>query len=45
MLVVDDDPQILRALRINLAAHGYHVTLAVDGAAALRPAATSTPTS
>ena len=27
VLVVDDDPQILRALRINLTAHGYHVLL------------------
>ncbi len=39
VLVVDDDPQILRALRINLTAHGYHVLLAPDGGAALRAAA------
>lgn len=36
ILVVDDDPQILRALRINLGAHGYDVDTAADGAAALR---------
>ena len=27
VLVVDDDPQILRALRINLTAHGYTVRI------------------
>ncbi|GAY07847.1 sensor histidine kinase [Pseudonocardia sp. N23] len=43
VLVVDDDPQILRALRINLAAHGYDVTLADSGAAALRAAADGRP--
>ncbi len=43
VLVVDDDPQILRALRINLAAHGYEVLLAADGAAALRAAADGHP--
>jgi two-component system, OmpR family, KDP operon response regulator KdpE len=43
VLVVDDDLQILRALRINLAAHGYHVLLAADGAAALRAAADGHP--
>ena len=32
VLVVDDDPQILRALRINLTAHGYHVLLAPTAA-------------
>jgi two-component system, OmpR family, KDP operon response regulator KdpE len=35
VLVVDDDPQILRALRINLSAHGYQVSLAQDGRSAL----------
>ena len=39
ILVVDDDPQILRALRINLAARGYQVLTAADGASALRAAA------
>ena len=43
VLVVDDDPQILRALRINLAAHGYDVLLAPDGGAALRAAADGHP--
>ncbi|WP_338051522.1 response regulator [Pseudonocardia acidicola] len=43
VLVVDDDPQILRALRINLTAHGYHVLVAADGAAALRVAADGHP--
>ncbi|MBN9101440.1 MAG: response regulator [Pseudonocardia sp.] len=43
MLVVDDDPQILRALRINLTAHGYHVLLAPDGGSALRAAAGGHP--
>jgi two-component system KDP operon response regulator KdpE len=31
VLVVDDDPQILRALKINLAARGYTVLTAPDG--------------
>jgi two-component system, OmpR family, KDP operon response regulator KdpE len=39
VLVVDDDPQILRALRITLTAHGYHVRTAADGAEGLRAAA------
>ena len=43
VLVVDDDPQILRTLRINLSAHGYRVVLAPDGAAALRAAADEQP--
>nr|WP_312858489.1 response regulator [Pseudonocardia pini] len=43
VLVVDDDPAIARALRINLTAQGYHVTLAVDGTAALRAAADRRP--
>ena len=43
VLVVDDDQQILRALRINLAAHGYEVLLAPDGASALRAAAEGHP--
>ena len=43
MLVVDDDQQILRALRINLTAHGYEVLLAPDGGAALRVAADGRP--
>ena len=43
MLVVDDEPQILRALRINLTAHGYDVLIAPDGGAALRAAADGHP--
>lgn len=39
VLVVDDEPQILRALRINLAARHYEVAVAADGGAALRQAA------
>jgi two-component system KDP operon response regulator KdpE len=35
VLVVDDDPQLLRALRINLAARGYQVHTATTGAQAL----------
>ncbi len=43
VLVVDDEPQILRALRINLSARGYDVATAVDGASALRAAAERQP--
>ena len=43
VLVVDDEPQIVRALRINLAARGYQVLTAHDGAAALRAAADGKP--
>jgi two-component system, OmpR family, KDP operon response regulator KdpE len=39
VLVVDDEPQILRALRINLVARHYEVAMASDGATALREAA------
>ncbi|MEV0238018.1 response regulator [Nonomuraea sp. NPDC050786] len=39
ILVVDDEPQILRALRINLAARHYEVAVAADGSSALREAA------
>ena len=39
VLVVDDDHQIVRALRINLTAHGYQVLVAPDGRSALRAAA------
>ncbi|GAA1684464.1 response regulator [Nonomuraea maheshkhaliensis] len=39
ILVVDDEPQILRALRINLAARHYEVAVAADGSSALRQAA------
>ncbi|CAM2782858.1 response regulator [Saccharomonospora xinjiangensis] len=43
VLVVDDEPQLLRALRINLAARGYEVLTAVDGASALRAAVHGRP--
>jgi two-component system, OmpR family, KDP operon response regulator KdpE len=39
ILVVDDEPQLLRALRINLVARHYEVAVAGDGASALRQAA------
>ncbi|MET9337015.1 response regulator [Nonomuraea sp. NPDC003804] len=39
VLVVDDEPQLLRALRINLAARQYEVAVAEDGTSALRQAA------
>ncbi|GAA2078047.1 response regulator [Actinomadura alba] len=38
ILVVDDEPQILRALRINLRARQYDVEVAGDGTEALRRA-------
>ena len=43
VLVVDDEPQILRALRINLSVRGYEVITASTGAAALRAAAEERP--
>jgi two-component system, OmpR family, KDP operon response regulator KdpE len=43
VLVVDDDPQLLRALRITLRASGYDVVTAPDGATALREAASAHP--
>jgi two-component system, OmpR family, KDP operon response regulator KdpE len=43
VLVVDDEPQILRALRINLAARSYDVVTAADGHAALAAAARTVP--
>ncbi|MGW4154792.1 response regulator [Micromonospora chersina] len=43
ILVVDDEPQILRALRINLRARGYEVQVAETGAAALKTAASHPP--
>ncbi|MFB4311278.1 response regulator [Actinomadura sp. GTD37] len=38
VLVVDDEPQLLRALRINLRARDYEVEVAADGTTALRRA-------
>ncbi len=43
ILIADDDPQILRALRITLTARGYEVFLARNGAEALDQAATHHP--
>src|SRR4051794_10806898 len=39
VLVVDDDINLLRTLRINLTAHGYTALTAADGTSALRIAA------
>ena len=38
ILIADDDPQFLRALRITLGARGYEVLLARDGQHALEMA-------
>jgi len=43
VLVIDDEPQILRALRINLSVRGYEVITAATGAAALKAAAETRP--
>jgi len=43
ILLADDDPQILRALRIMLTARGYHVVTAADGRAALDAAIAEHP--
>ena len=43
LLIADDDPQLVRALRITLAAHGYEVATAPDGAAAITTAAAVKP--
>ena len=43
VLVVDDDPHILRTLRIHLAAHGYTVATADTGHDAIAAAATEHP--
>jgi len=43
VLVIDDEPQILRALRINLSVRGYEVSTAATGAEALRVAADHRP--
>ena len=43
VLIVDDEPQILRALRINLQARQYEVHTAGDGAEALHMAASVRP--
>lgn len=43
VLVIDDEPQILRALRINLSVRGYDVVTAASGTAALHAAAERRP--
>lgn len=43
ILIADDDPQILRALRITLAAKGYEVVTAADGAEAISAAVDHRP--
>ncbi|MCK8678340.1 MULTISPECIES: response regulator transcription factor [Streptomyces] len=43
VLVVEDDPQLVRALRINLQARRFEVEEAPDGGTALRLAAARTP--
>jgi len=43
VLIVDDEPELLRALAINLRARRYDVVLAADGATALRQASSMLP--
>jgi len=43
ILIADDDPQMLRALRITLGARGYDVVTASDGKAALDAAISTHP--
>ncbi len=43
ILIADDDPQILRALKVTLRARGYEIITADDGAEALEMAATHRP--
>lgn len=43
VLLADDDPQLVRALRITLAAHGYDIVSAADGAGAVAAAASEHP--
>jgi two-component system, OmpR family, KDP operon response regulator KdpE len=43
VLIVDDEPQIIRFLRPSLTAAGYDVFVAATGAEALKAAATSAP--
>lgn len=38
ILIADDDPQLLRALRITLTAEGYEIVTATDGAEAIQVA-------
>ncbi|MGO4249678.1 response regulator [Paenarthrobacter sp. RAF54_2] len=43
VLVVDDEPQLLRALQVNLRAEGYEVLTAMDGTTALQHAEVNHP--
>jgi two-component system KDP operon response regulator KdpE len=43
ILIVEDEPQLLRAMRINLRSRGHEVRTAVDGGHALREAASHPP--
>ncbi len=43
ILIADDDPQILRALRITLRARGYDVVTAADGTGAINAAVEEKP--
>ena len=43
VLVVDDDPAILRFIRLGLMAHGYEAVTAVDGQEALEVIRTRNP--
>ncbi len=43
VLVVDDDPVILRLLQVNFEMEGFAVVMASDGAEALEVAATAAP--
>jgi len=43
ILVADDDPQLLRALRITLSAKGYEIVTAADGAQAIAAAVDHRP--
>lgn len=43
VLIVDDEPQLLRALQINLRTHGYHPVTATNGVEALTAASEHRP--
>jgi DNA-binding response OmpR family regulator len=43
VLVVDDDPQVLRLMRVNLELEGYDVVSAPDGEQALQAVITEEP--
>lgn len=43
ILVADDDPQLVRALRITLTAKGYKIVTAADGTSAIRAAVDHQP--